>query len=148
MIATSAPRVWVFFYGTFLNEEVCANVGVRLEAAEPAQLAGFDIEIAPLANLVRSDQHTVFGVIARVSHDDLARLYAQDWVGTYLPEAVVVVTRGDRLLPVLTYIKPEMSRAQAADDYIDRIVEPGRRFGFPSWYLQRLESFRRAPPQP
>jgi len=26
--------------------------------------------------------------------------------------------------------------------YVDRIVKPAREFGFPGWYVERLESFR------
>jgi hypothetical protein len=139
---SSDPTVWVFFYGTFVNPEVCARANAELRDAELARLAGFDIQVGPLANLVRSDQHLVYGIIARMSHAELGRLYGMDWVGTYLPEAVLVETRGGRLVSALTYIKPDMRPEPPADDYVDRIVGPGRRYGFPPWYLERLESFR------
>lgn len=136
------PRVWVFFYGTFINPEVVEKAGAALHEVEVARLPGFDIDIGPLANLVRSDQSTVYGVIAQMTHADLQKLYTMAWVGTYLPEAVLVQTRDGRLVPAMTYIKPSMHREQPAEEYIDRIVEPGRRYGFPQWFLDRLESFR------
>jgi hypothetical protein len=140
----SQPLVWVFFYGTFINADVCATADAQLRDVELAQLHGFDIQIGPLANLVRSEQHSVYGIIARMNHEELGRLYTMGWVGTYLPEAVLV--KADRRwVPAMTYIKPEMARAPAANDYIDRIANPGRAYGFPEWYLQRLESFRSVP---
>lgn len=139
---STEPTVWVFFYGTFINPDVCARAGATLRDVEVARLTGFDIRIGPLANLVRSDQHTVYGVIARMTHAELGRLYTMDWVGTYLPEAVLVDTRDGRLLPALTYIKPDMAPAPPADDYVDRIVGPGQQYGFPRWYLERLDSSR------
>jgi hypothetical protein len=33
----------------------------------------------------------------------------------------------------------------AASDYIDRIAGPARAYGFPDWYVERLESFRQGP---
>ena len=30
----------------------------------------------------------------------------------------------------------------AADDYVERIVAPAIAYGFPMWYIERLESFR------
>jgi hypothetical protein len=29
-----------------------------------------------------------------------------------------------------------------SNDYIDRIVGPAKEYGFPDWYIARLESFR------
>jgi hypothetical protein len=32
--------------------------------------------------------------------------------------------------------------ARPADDYVDWILDPARDYGFPEWYINRLESFR------
>jgi AIG2-like family len=135
-------KVNVFFYGSFINRAVLAEVKLIPDQVEVAQLWGFDISIRPLANLVRSDQHSVYGIICQATHAELDRLYGQHWVGTYLPEAVLVETNGGRLKPALCYIAPSPPSAPAADDYLDRIVGPAREYGFPAWYITRLESFR------
>ena len=46
------------------------------------------------------------------------------------------------MAPALCYIAPTMTVGPAADDYVDRIVAPARQYGFPAWYVDRLESFR------
>jgi hypothetical protein len=136
------PVVWTFFYGSFINREVLQKAGYVPERCEVAKLSGFDIRIQPLANLVRSDQHCVYGIVAPATHEQLRRLYAQDWVGTYLPEPVLVETVDGKWRPALCYIAPAPEPRPAADDYIDRIVGPARQYGFPDWYIARLESFR------
>lgn len=138
-------KVSVFFYGSFINRQVLAEGGLVLEKAEVARLWGFDIRFQPLANLVRSDRSCVYGILCAATHAELGRLYGQSWVGTYLPEAVVVETDGGRLLPALCYIAPEREPAPAGGDYIDRITGPAREYSFPSWYVDRIESFRRGP---
>jgi hypothetical protein len=35
-----------------------------------------------------------------------------------------------------------MDPRAATNDYIDRIVVPAHEYGFPLWYIQRLEAFR------
>jgi hypothetical protein len=35
-----------------------------------------------------------------------------------------------------------MEPRPATADYIDRVVTPAKEFGFPGWYIDRLESFR------
>ncbi len=53
------PKVWTFFYRSFINLEVLKKVNLVPERYEVARLSGFDICIQPLANLARSEQHCV-----------------------------------------------------------------------------------------
>src|SRR2546422_2967096 len=139
------PKVEVFFYGSYMNQRVLAEVGLAPAYWEPASLAGFDIRIAPRANLITSPGHTVFGVLATATHRELDRLYAhaRDVLGeTYLPHPVLVQTRMGETRPALCYIAPQMIERPAERDYVDRILEPARALGAPEWYLARLQSFR------
>lgn len=138
-------KIWTFFYGSYLNFNVLKEVDLVPENYEVARLDGFDIRIQPLANLVRSDRHRVYGIVATATHAELKRLYAHAenvLGGVYLPEAVLVQTLDLRWRPALCYIATSMNPEPAADNYIDRIVTPARKYGFPEWYIERLESFR------
>jgi hypothetical protein len=87
----------------------------------------------------------VYGIVATATHAELARLYAhaKDVLGeVYLPEAVLVETGNGRWRPALCYLAPAMEPRLAANDSIDRIAGPAREFGFPQWYVGRIESFR------
>ncbi len=139
------PKVWTFFYGSFINLDVLAKVDYVPEQYEVARLSGFDIRIQPLANLVRAEGRCVYGIVATATHDQLGRLYdyaRQGLGGTYLPEAVLVETLDGKWLPALCYIAPALEPGPAADDYLDRIVTPARQHGFPAWYIARLEEYR------
>lgn len=135
-------RTSVFFYGSFINLGVLAGSGLIPENIEVARLAGFDISIAPLATLVRSDRHSVYGILCTASHESLRHLYGQEWVAAYRPQAVMVETRLGRMTMALCWIAPPFRPEPAAGDYLDRITGPARDFGFPAWYIERLESFR------
>jgi hypothetical protein len=139
------PKVWVFFYGSYINFGVLREVDLVPEHWEIARLDGFDIRIQPRANLVPSNQHCVYGILATATHAELARLYAhaQDVLGeVYLPEAVLVQTLAGLWRPALCYLCPEMSPRPADPAYVERITGPAHDFGFPEWYIARLESFR------
>ena len=141
----AAPNIWTFFYGSYMNFDVLKEVDFIPAQWEAARLSGFDIIIQPRANLIRSDRHCVYGVVAAATPHELARLYAhaQDVLGeVYLPEAVMVETMEGKWRPVLCYICPDMHPRPAANDYVDRIVKPARALGFPDWYVARIESFR------
>jgi hypothetical protein len=138
-------KVQTFFYGSYMNLAVLKEAGLEPERWEVAKLSGYDIRIEPRANLTRSEQHCVYGIIATATHEELARLYAhaKEVLGeTYLPEAVLVETMDGKWLPALCYICHDMMPRPAATDYVDRIVNPARQYGFPEWYIERLESFR------
>jgi hypothetical protein len=138
-------KVWTFFYGSYINLNILKEVSLVPEQWQVARLYSFDIRIQPRANLVRSEQHCVYGIIATATHAELDRLYAhaKDILGeVYLPEAVLVETLDGKWQPALCYICPEMEPRPAANDYIDRIVGPAREYGFPDGYIQRLERFR------
>ena len=135
----------VFFYGSYMNRAVLADVGLVPATWETASLAGFDIRIAPRANLVRAAGQVVFGVLATATHAELTRLYehAHSVLGeVYLPEAVLVHTQAGIWQPALCYIAARMVERPPDPAYVERILEPARELGFPAWYLARLESFR------
>ena len=140
-----APKVWVFFYGSYMNPDVLRGLDLDPAKLEPARLSGFDIVIAPRANLVRSDRHAVYGICAQATHEDLDRLYAhaRNVLGeVYLPEAVLVELLDGTLRPALCYLCPEMATRPGESDYVDRILGPAEKFGFPLWYVERIRSFK------
>ena len=137
-------KVWVFFYGSYMNLGVLREVDLVPERWEIGRLGGFDIQIQPRANLIRSDRASVYGIATTASHAELARLYAhaRDVLGeVYLPEAVLVQLPSGLWRACLCYICPEMAPRFADPAYVGRIVEAAREFGFPTWYIDRLESF-------
>jgi cation transport regulator ChaC len=140
----SEPKVWVFFYGSYMNFDVLREVEIIPDEWGVARLDGFDIRIEPRANLVRSDEHCVFGIAATATHAELRRLYAhaQQVLGElYLPEAVLVQTEAGLWRPALCYICPAMVPCPPENAYVERILKPARQFGFPKGYVERLESF-------
>jgi hypothetical protein len=139
-------KVWVFFYGSYINLQVLKEADIHPESFDIAKLSGFDIVIQPRANLIPSFEHSVFGILTTASHTELERLYTEHAQGilgeVYLPEAIVVQLLDGSGLPALCYIAPKMKAKPAENDYIDRIVNPAREYDFPKSYIKHLESFR------
>lgn len=138
-------RVWVFFYGSYINLDVLREVDLVPGQHEVATLAGFDICIEPRANLIRDTMTMVYGILATARHDELDRLYTDHAKGklgeVYLPEAVVALDSAGRQRPALTYIAHEMNKKSAEKAYVERIAMPAERYGFPVDYIAKLRSF-------
>jgi len=142
----SDARVYVFFYGSYMNPDVLREVEIVPVEWEVARLNGFDIAIRPRANLIRSEQHCVYGVLTTATHTQLARLYAhaQDVLGeTYLPFPVCVEALDGKSRPALCYIAPVMAAKPVEPKYLQLILQPAREFRLPRWYVERLEQFGR-----
>ena len=139
----SDPKVRVFFYGSYMNPNVLRAVDIIPERFEVARLDGYDIRIGPRANLIPSQQHCVYGVVVEATHAELVRLYehARDVLGeTYLPYPVLTQMESGGWFPALCYIASEMVPQGADPAYVERIVNAAREFGFPLWYIERLEA--------
>ncbi|MDJ0756288.1 MAG: gamma-glutamylcyclotransferase family protein [Ardenticatenaceae bacterium] len=142
----SQVQVDVFFYGSYINFDVLAEVHIDERPYQVAWLPNHKLVISPLANLVKDLSAVAFGIVTKLNHDELTRLYvdhAQDTLGgVYLPEAVVVYTDTQTMRPALTYISHDMAPAKPDPAYVDRIYRPAKAYSFPSSYLAHIASFR------
>lgn len=144
-LPATKKRIAAFFYGSFIRREVMALGGFNPTSIEVVKLSGYDITFDPHANIFRSDQHAVCGILVHPSHEELHKLYARDGVGIFLPEAVIVETSNTQLLPAMCYMPPVRGTEPPDTKYVERIIEAAQQHGFPTWYVNRLESFRSSP---
>ena len=141
--ACTAPRrIPVFFYGSFIRPDVMASAGFVPEHIEVVRLSGFDMRVCPHACIVRSSEHSIYGILVSATHEELHRLYHRDGVGVFLPQAVVVEMPTGSLMPAMCYIPPAAQDQPADADYLERLLVAAREHGFPEWYQKRLERFR------
>ena len=143
-------KVWVFFYGSYMNLRVLREVDLIPEKTEVARLSGYDLHIAPRANLIQSNEKSVYGVLTRATHQELDRLYTEHAHGVlgelYLPEAVLVETLDGRFQAAMTYICWTMTPRPPENDYVQRILTAAQDLKLPSWYLDRIAGFLKSEP--
>jgi hypothetical protein len=123
--------VAVFFYGSFMRRDVMARGGFHPAHIEVVKLSGFDIKIDPHANIVRSDQHCVYGILVNATHKELNSLYAMDGVGVEL--------QNGSLQAALCYIPPVRVSKPADIAYLERLITTAQEYEFPTWYVQKMK---------
>ncbi len=143
---TTEHTVDVFFYGSYINFDVLAEVDINKRHFEVSSVHGYKLTISPLANLKYKRLGTVYGILTQLTHEELHRLY-QDHAkeklgGEYLPEAVIVYQQRGTYTPALCYISHNMKAEKAASAYVKKILEPAKEYGFPAWYLNQIASFQ------
>lgn len=138
-----SETVWGFFYGGLINPDVMTRVGFRPRSEITASLAGFDIRISPLVNLVPDPQAIVFGRLFETTHSELKHVYGQ-LAAEYYPYPVLAQDAESRFVPALCYIVPDMPPGQANADHIAPLLATAMQLGFPTWYLDKIRAFLRA----
>ncbi|MDQ2855716.1 MAG: gamma-glutamylcyclotransferase [Acidobacteriota bacterium] len=136
-------RVWIFFYGTFMDANVLKEQSINSPTVMPAKLNGYEIYISPRVNLVSADRSLVYGSLAQLTHDEITKLYAgleQRFNLKYLPEAVLAETLDGNFRPALCYVAPHMDESPPDSEYIRQMGIAARAAGLPEWYAVYLES--------
>lgn len=145
MNTVSEPKIWVFFFGAYINFSVLREVDLIPEEYRVATLSGFELTVAPTATLKEKPGSTVWGIIATATHEELRRLYVDHAKiflgGDYFPRAVTVTDLNNNIIPALCYICDDMKPRPAAADYIELITRPAEEYGFPKDYIDMIRSF-------
>ena len=141
-----ARKVQVFFYGSFMSLNILQKAGIAKRAFAPASITGFELVISPHATLVDSGDGIVYGILANLTHTELIQLYKTHALSmtdvAYLPEAVMVNTRGGKIVPAMVYIAAEATTGKPDPEYIDSLAQAATNYGFPKWYVEHIEAFR------
>lgn len=139
-------KLQVFFYGGYMNMKTLEDLGVAKRAFAPASIHGYELVIQPHANIVEAGDGVVYGILANMTHAELDKLYGDNInqrLGVpYLPEAMLVFTRGGKITPAIVYVAHDMKPGFADSDYVDTIMKPAETYGFPRWYIERIASFK------
>ncbi len=139
------PKIWVFFFGAYINFSVLREIDLIPEEYRVATLSGYRLNIAPTATLHREPGSTVWGIIATATHEELRRLYVDHAKiflgGDYFPRAVTVTDTNDNIIPALCYICADMKPVPAKAEYIEQIARPAEEYGFPKEYVKMIRSF-------
>lgn len=141
----SDRKVQVFFYGSFMSLPMLQKAGIAKRPFAPASITGFELIIAPHANLVESGDGVVYGILANMTHVELIQLYQTHRIKLtdtpYLPEAVMVHTRGGKMLPAMVYMAATEMSGKPDPEYLKLMADAARNYGFPKWYQDRIASF-------
>ncbi len=139
------PKIWVFFFGAYINFSVLREINLIPEEYRVATLNGYRLNIEPTATLSREPGSTVWGIMATATHEELRRLYVDHAKiflgGDYFPRAVTVTDMNDNIIPALCYICDDMKPVAAEAEYIEKIARPAEEYGFPKDYVEMIRSF-------
>jgi Gamma-glutamyl cyclotransferase, AIG2-like len=133
-------RVEVFFYGLFMDEQLLVGKGVRPTDIRPAAVPGFVLRIGARAALVPTRTGQVHGLLMKLTHEDIEKLYSEPSVRAYRPEPVLAVMRDGDTLAALCYNLPEASSpSEQNPEYVAKLRSLAQRVGLPNEYIASIQ---------
>ena len=133
-------RLDVFFYGLFMDQELLEGEGVRVTDIRPAAVRGFRLRIGARAALVPSPAGEVHGLLMKLSHADIEKLYAEPSVRAYRPEPVLAVVQNEATVAALCFNLPEPpSPDERNAEYASKLRSLAQRVGLPSAYVASIQ---------
>lgn len=131
----------VFLYGSYMDVNTLANWAVRPLWSEVARLDDWDITFSPYATLIPRTGVSVYGIVAELSRDDVERLYSRKELTDYRSVEVVVETRANKQVVARCYVCRPTETVTPSPEYLRLVVDTARKLGFPSAYIEKLNSF-------
>jgi hypothetical protein len=132
-------RVDVFFYGLFMDHRLLEGKGIQPGDIRVAAVSGFQLRVGARATLVPAPAAEVYGVLMRLSHADLDRLYSEPSVQAYRPEPVLAVDRNGATVAALCYNLPQPpAPAEHDPEYAAKLRTLAQQLGLPSDYVSSI----------
>ena len=129
----------VFFYGLFMDAELLLANGLHPVNGRQACVSGMALRIGRRATLVPDPASSVHGVVFRLSHDEVERLYAAPGVSAYRPEAVIARLADQSCVPALCFNLPPSSEIDEANpEYAEKLRKVANRQGLPADYVASI----------
>jgi hypothetical protein len=132
-------RLDVFFYGLFMDDQLLDAKGIRPVDIRLAAVPGFVLRIGARAALVPTPGGEVHGVLMKLTHADIEKLYSEAGVQAYRPEPVLAVPRNGATVAALCYNLPEPpSPDERNPEYASKLRSLAERIGLPGDYVASI----------
>lgn len=132
-------RIEIFFYGLFMDDALLREKRVNPVNRRLAAVENFALAIGARATMVPSPGKTVHGVLCSLAHDEVERLYSEDSVSVYRPEAVLVQLAEGTAVPALTFNLPAPPSSEERNpEYAAKLRELAERIGLPPAYVSSI----------
>jgi len=137
----------VFLYDVRMDLDFLSRRDVRPDHYDIGALDAWRMVCDPWPRIEPKEGATIFGIVAPLSHKEIARLYDDESAQgrDFRPEATLVRLPQAGMTLALTYTLPFHNGAQSVRpelSQLDEIIRLSVTHGFPDWYTLALRSIR------
>lgn len=129
----------VFFYGLFMDQELLRGKGLEPKNPRVGRVEKYQLAIGNRATLVPNVGSAAYGVVFALTHNELERLYSDESVNMYRPEAVVALLDDGNSVAALCFnlpVAPALGEQNPA--YAARLKNLAKLIGLPADYVASI----------
>lgn len=131
-------RIHVFFYGLFMDEELLRTRGVEPHDVQHAVVRGYALRIGERATLVEDARGAAHGMLMKLTHAEIDKLYEEPSVRMYRPEAVVAELGGESVAALCFNLIESPSPEERNDAYAEKLRALAARLELPADYIDAI----------
>ena len=131
----------VFFYGLFMDQDLLLEKGLNPSNPRQGYVNGLGLRIGNRATLVHNQDERAYGMVMRLSNDEITALYSEKSVSDYMPEQVVVTLDSGVHLDATCYNLPEHLLSGSNRVYAKSLVQVAIKCGLPKDYVEMIKQF-------
>jgi hypothetical protein len=138
-LETESRRIDIFFYGLFMDEALLREKGMNPVNRRIASAENFCLLIGMRATLGPCANGMVHGVVFALTHSEVDKLYSENSVSTYRPEAISVRLGDGSVIPALCFNLPSPPATEERNaQYAFKLRALAERIGLPPDYVSSI----------
>jgi hypothetical protein len=121
-----------------MDRHLLESKGIRPADVRLGMVPGFALRIGARAALVPAPAGQVHGLLMKLSHADIEKLYSEPSVQAYRPEPVLAVVRNGETVAALCYNLPGPPPDERNAEYAAKLRALAQRIGLPPDYVASI----------
>ena len=123
-----------------MDTELLRSKGASPQNIRRAGVPGFALRIGKRATLLRDRNACAYGLLMELTHEEIEKLYSDDSVRAYRPEAILAQLDDGSRLPALCFnlVEPP-SPHERNSEYAAKLQEVARRLELPADYVTGIQ---------
>ena len=128
----------VFFYGLFMDDDILRSKGFHPSDGKIAVAKGYGLRIGEKATLVQSSSECSYGIVMKLSEEEINSLYSAPGVSEYVPEQIEVTGQNGSTYKVICYNLPLSKLSGSNMEYAKSLSIAARKMGLPDTYVSQI----------
>lgn len=136
---TDTRRIDVFFYGLFMDADLLRSKETSPQNIRRARVQGFELRIGNRATLWPNANTQAHGMLMQLTHKEIDKLYSDDSVRVYRPEAIVAqLDDGSKVSALCFNLVEPPTVSERNSEYASKLRELARRLDLPADYVNSI----------
>ena len=121
-----------------MDDDILRSKGFHPSDGNIAVAKGYGLRIGEKATLVQSSSECSYGIVMKLSEEEINSLYSAPGVSEYVPEQIEVTGQNGSTYKVICYNLPLSKLSGSNREYAKSLSIAARKMGLPDTYVSQI----------